>query len=846
MTERLYDPTNIEAKWRAWWDETGANAIDVAKAKNPYYILMMFPYPSAEGLHVGNVFAFTGADIQGRYRRLRGFDVFEPIGFDAFGMHSEMFAQKIGRHPGELIPSNIRNFTHQLKMMGFQYDWRHQVDTTSPEYYRWTQWIFLQLYKAGFLYRDVKEVNYAPSIGSVISDEQVNADGTFERDGSPVERRKLPCWFFKITAFADRLLDNHDWLDWSETTRTAQRNWIGRSSGAEVDFAVEGRNETITVFTTRPDTLFGATFMVLAPDHPLVEHITRHDKQIEVANYRAAAAAKKAAPADDAKEKTGVFTGAFAINPVNGERIPIFIADYVMMGYGTGAIMAVPAHDERDFAFAKKYGAAITAVVDPDVNELANWRPADAIPGEQPDPEAMRDDILRGELCWSGGGRAINSANAEVSINGLPVDDAKATITRWLEGKKLGHYKAQYRLRDWGISRQRYWGPPIPMMYDEAGNMYPVPEDQLPVRLPQMKDLTSPGDGRGPLAKDAQWVACTLPDGRPGRRDTDVMDNFLDSAWYFLRYPSATDDKQAWDPALISKWLPVDLYIGGNEHAVLHLLYTRFLCMALSDAGVLKMGERPGMKDRAEPFQKFRAHGLLVKEGAKMSKSKGNVINPDEFVREHGADTLRGYLMFLGPYTQGGDFRDKDIQGVRRFLNRTHAYYFTDALQTVADEAMPREVRVKLHQTIKKVGDDMEALSYNTAIAALMELLNTLKACPTTSAFTRQAFCLLLAPFAPHLCEEIWHEALGHSGSVMAGAWPAFDPALLQLDEMEVPVQINGKTRDVVKVPQGAGNDVIEAAGRACDAMVKQLAGGANVVKVIVVPGGKLVNFIVK
>ncbi|MCB2155187.1 leucine--tRNA ligase [bacterium] len=849
MAENIYDPTQVESKWQKWWTEAGTNEIDVHAAKDPYYVLMMFPYPSAEGLHVGNVYAFTGADIQGRYRRLRGKDVFEPIGFDAFGIHSENYAMKVGRHPRELIPSNVENFRRQLRMMGFMYDWRYEVDTTSPEYYKWTQWIFLQLYKHGFAYRDTKEVNFCPACGTVIADEQKNPDGTCERHGDTmVERRKMPCWFFRITAFADRLLDNHDWLDWSETTKTAQRFWIGRSTGAEVDFQVAGTDEKIRVFTTRPDTLFGATFMVLSPEHPLVDKITLPTKRDDVAAYKAACASKtEEERTTDEKEKTGVDIGARAINPVNGQEIPIFIADYVLMGYGTGAIMAVPSGDHRDFAFATKYNLPVVPIIAPEFGNSFDDQQLSGYAGElgkQPTADELagvRAAIEAGNASWSGSGIMINSANEEISLNGLPKEEAIPAITKWLEGRNAGTSSRQYRLRDWGISRQRYWGPPIPVVYDEEDNVHPVPEDQLPVTLPDLDDFRPKGDGRGPLATAEDWVNVEI-DGKKYRRETDVMDNFLDSAWYYLRYPSARDASQPYDPELMKKWLPVDLYVGGNEHAVLHLLYTRFICMALHEAGVLEMGNDPKMKDPAEPFRKFRAHGLLVKEGSKMSKSKGNVVNPDEFVERHGADTLRMYLMFLGPYTQGGDFRDKDIMGIRRFLNRLHGWYFDE--KPAAGE-MPKESAVKLHQTIKKVTEDFENLSYNTAIAALMELHNTLRTGGAVDSFAQTALCTMLAPFAPHLAEEIWHEALGNEGSVFQAEWPTYDEALTVADTVEIAVQVNGKVRDRIMVPAGASKDEMEKAAVATEAVQKPTETGAEIRKVIVVPG-RLVNVIIK
>jgi leucyl-tRNA synthetase len=963
MSTPVYDPQVLEPRWQQWWEQNGTNQIDLAAAKNPYYVLMMFPYPSAEGLHVGNVFAFTGADIMGRYRRLRGYDVFEPIGFDAFGIHSENFAMKAGRHPAELIPSNIANFTRQLKMMGFMFDWRRTVDTTSPGYYRWTQWVFLQLYRAGLAYRDIKEVNFCPDCGTVIADEQV-IDGKCERHpDTDVQRRRLPCWFFRITDFAERLDSNLDWIDWSERTRLAQKNWIGRSQGAEIDFTVQdGKGTRITVFTTRPDTLFGATFLVLAPDHPLVMEIAAPDRVEALRAYAAAAAGKSREDRiGDRGEKSGVWTGAVAINPATGRPIPVFVADYVLSEYGTGAIMAVPAHDARDHAFARKYSLPIRVVIEPDEkafeeaasstremvalprdlkvyeenvrkvvdrilreaagpqltiqrrkHRLYTRRPSDSmaievreltgpqvIPamelllsrlgiGEEtwrvpmaggmeltihhgtstevstleaeyyPEPEggtlvvgeAARRTLTREELaahdrvefarrnCWSGAGRCINSSAGTLSIDGLPSEEAKRVIVKKLEERGLGRGRTTFRLRDWGISRQRYWGPPIPIIYDEEGNPHPVPEDQLPVMLPPLDDFRPKGDGRGPLANATDWVNTTLPDGRPGRRETDVMDNFLDSAWYYLRYVSSADAEQAYDPELVKKWLPVDIYIGGNEHAVLHLLYTRFVCMGLEKAGVLEMGRRPEMKDTAEPFRKFRAHGLLIKEGAKMSKSRGNIVNPDQYVAAYGADTVRMYLMFLGPYLQGGDFRDSDISGVRRFLNRVFLWCHENPQPEVPDEAMDRALRVKLHQTIRKVGDDMEALSYNTAIAALMELHNELRAAPGISRFARESFVVMLAPFAPHLAEDLWHTALGHTGSVFAAKWPAYDPAFLTADSIELALQVNSRIRARFTVPSTATKDEIEAAARAHEA-----AAGLAIQKVIVVPG-RLVNII--
>ncbi len=855
MSEHVYDPVVVESRWQKYWETQNVNEIDLKGAKNPYYVLMMFPYPSAEGLHVGNVYAFTGADVYGRHRRLRGYDVFEPIGFDAFGIHSENFAMKVNRHPTELIPSNIDNFTRQLKMMGFMFDWNRTVDTTSPEYYKWTQWVFLQLYKAGLAYRDEKEVNFCPECGTVISDEQVNPDGTCERHSETmVERKEMPCWFFRITEFADRLDKNHDWLDWSEKTKIAQKTWIGRSEGAEVDFEItspiEGDTggQKIRVFTTRPDTLFGATYMVLAPEHPLVDQITQPGQKSAVEEYRRTIAEKtEEERTSDDKEKTGVDTGAKARNPLTGEEIPVYISDYVLMGYGTGAIMAVPCGDHRDFAFAQKFNLPVICILDPDVksgqaSDLSGIENGEALLKTKEGQKEIREAVLAGKACWSGEGKLVNSSNGDLDINGLSVKDSKKKTNDWLQSKGLGEAKTTFRLRDWGISRQRYWGPPIPIIYDEEGNPHPVPEDQLPITLPETKDFRPKGDGKGPLANIPEWYNTTLPDGRPGRRETDVMDNFLDSAWYYLRYVSSNDDNQPFDPELIKKWLPVDIYIGGNEHAVLHLMYTRFICMALEKAGVLTMEEV--LKDPAEPFKRFRAHGLIIKDGKKMSKKWGNVINPDEYVEKYGTDTLRLYLMFLGPYLQGGDFRDKDIQGMRRFLNRLHAWYFEKTQPVVDESELPKSLLVKKNQMIKKVQGDIDDHNYNTAIAAIMELFNEAKSADKTSQEIKEAIILCLAPFAPYFADEVWCEALGNKKSIWEiGQFPEYDEALTKMDEVEIVLQVKGKIKDRAVVARTASKEDLEKIALENE-KVKQSIDGKEVRKVIVVPG-RLVNIIV-
>jgi leucyl-tRNA synthetase len=811
-TTSSYQPAEVERKWQALWDERGTNRwteAELRAAERPFYNLMMFPYPSAEGLHVGNIYAFTGADIFGRFKRLQGFDVFEPIGFDAFGIHSENFALKQGIHPSELIPRNVARFTTQLRRVGFMYDWNHTVDTTTPDYYRWTQWIFLQLYKAGLAEKKEAPVNWCPNCNTVLANEQV-VGGECERCGTAVEMRFLSQWFFRITRYAGKLLENLKTLDWSDTTRKAQENWIGRSEGAEIRFPIVGQDGgeplAVSVFTTRPDTLFGATYMVLAPEHPLVDRITTAAQRAEVDEYRRQATATDLVTRKKTdKTKTGVDTGARALNPVNGEEIPVWLADYVLMEYGTGAIMAVPGHDERDYEFARKFGLPVRRVV----------------AGEGDDPEAEL------QAAYAGGGRLVHSGR----FNGLEVDTAKAAITQHLANQGAGTQRVNYRLHDWTISRQRYWGPPIPILYcDECGTV-PVPEDQLPVLLPPIDDFKPDASGVSPLARHEEWYLTECPScGGRARRETDVSDTFLDSSWYFLRYPNAGNEEVPFDPEITRRWLPVDSYIGGNEHAVLHLLYARFITMALNDMGHVGFDE---------PFTRFRAHGLIVKEGTKMSKSRGNVVVPDDYIADWGADTFRTFLMFLGPYQEGGDFRDAGISGPFNFLNR-----LWDAALTAEERALDAPVERKLHATIKKVTEDLEALSYNTAIAAMMEYLNVVRSggrVPERAAV--EPLVRLVAPFAPHMAEELW-ERMGHAGSIFDEAeWPGFDPALTVAESVEFVVQVNGKVRARMPMPRGITEADARAAALA-DENVLKFIEDKSVRKVIFVPD-RLVNLVV-
>jgi len=836
QTDR-YHPAEVERKWQQRWDERGTNSfteeqlLRAGREGRPFYNLMMFPYPSAEGLHVGNIYAFTGADIFGRFKRLHGFDVFEPIGFDAFGIHSENFALKIGVHPMELIPRNVERFTKQLRRVGLMYDWNHTVDTTQPEYYRWTQWIFLQLFKAGLAVKKEAPVNWCPGCNTVLANEQVVA-GECERCGSTVEMRNLSQWFFRITQYAQRLLDNLGWIDWSETTKKAQENWIGRSEGAELAFPIARRlasderhepaalhmeKQVIRVYTTRPDTIFGATYMVLAPEHPLVERITTGERRAAVEEYRQQVAATDLVSRKKTdKTKTGVDTGARAVNPATGQEIPVWIADYVLMEYGTGAIMAVPGHDERDFEFATQFGLPIVRVVAPEGED-----------GDTPLAEA-----------YAGPGRLVNSGR----FDNLTVEDGKQAITGWLTGMQMATPRTNYRLHDWCISRQRYWGPPIPILYcDECGTV-PVPESELPVVLPHIDDYKPDETGISPLARHEEWYITQCPNcGGKARRETDVSDTFLDSAWYFLRYPSANDDGAPFDPDVTRAWLPVDSYIGGNEHAVLHLLYSRFVTMALKDLGHI---------DFEEPFTNFRAHGLIIKEGTKMSKSKGNVVVPDQYIEEWGADTMRTYLMFIGPYEEGGDFRDAGLTGPYNFLSR-----LWDTVLSSQERAIDPTVEQKLHATIQKVTEDVEALSYNTAIAAMMEFLNVVRSggrTPERAAVT--PLVPLVAPFAPHVAEELW-ERLGHADSVFSatgdagfatvngGNWPLFDPAKAVADTVEFVVQVNGKVRARMSMPRGIGEDAAREAALA-DENVQRFMEAKQVRKTIFVPD-RLVNLVV-
>jgi leucyl-tRNA synthetase len=799
-----YDPASLEAKWQTRWAERHTNEPDLNGAARPFYNLMMFPYPSAEGLHVGNMFAFTGADIYGRFKRLQGYNVFEPMGFDAFGIHSENYALSIGTNPAKLIPQNIATFRRQLRRFGGMFDWRHELSTTDPAYYKWTQWLFLQLFKAGLAYKKRAAVNWCPKDKTVLANEQV-IDGRCERCDTPVEQRFLDQWFFRITDFAERLLANLDHIDWSNSTKLLQRNWIGRSEGAELIFETPS-GKKITVFTTRPDTIFGATGVLLAPEHPLVDELTAVEQRSVVKAYQREVQSKDVVSRRVGdKTKTGVFIGSYARNPATGESIPIWTTDYVLMEYGTGAIGLVPAHDKRDFEFAQTFGLPVRQVVRVEGASL---------------PAESKDGVL------------VNSG----PFDGLTCLEGGRKIVAWLAERGLAKPRVQYRLHDWCISRQRYWGPPIPIIYCEQCGVVGVPEQDLPVELPLIEDFRPDDTGVSPLARHEEWYFVPCPQcGRRARRETDVSDTFLDSAWYHLRYPSTEFTDRPFDPARTKKWLPVSSYIGGNEHAVLHLLYARFINLVLHDLGHVPF---------ESPYPRFRAHGLIVKDGAKMSKSRGNVVVPDTYIQQWGADTFRMYLMFLGPFQEGGDFRDEGIVGIRRFLEKVWWAVQTGAAQPPSTSAVPAAVQQKLHRTIRRVTADTDALHYNTAIAAMMEYVNELREHQGAELHEEllEPLVIMLAPYAPHIAEEMW-EVLGHDTSVFSAKWPGHDERLASAGDVEIAVQVNGKLRSRLTVPRGTGEkEVVERA--LADESVKKYVDGKKVKKVIYVQD-RLLNLLV-
>ncbi|MBL8692811.1 MAG: leucine--tRNA ligase [Planctomycetes bacterium] len=807
-----YDPSTIEPRWQHFWErnKTFRTAEDPAKRK--YYVLDMFPYPSGAGLHVGHPEGYTASDIVARSKRMQGFAVLHPMGWDAFGLPAENHAIKTGTHPALTTAQNVATFKRQLKSLGFSYDWDREINTTDPEYYRWTQWIFLKLFERGLAYEALAPINWCESCKTGLANEEA-VGGVCDRCGGPVVKRNIRQWILKITAYADRLIEDLDGLDWPESVKTMQREWIGRSEGARVIFDVAGSAERFEVFTTRPDTLFGATYCVLAPEHALVEKITSSAQRAEVDRYREETKRKSdLARTELSKEKTGVFTGAYAVNPATGQQVPIWIADYVLASYGTGAIMAVPGHDDRDHAFATRFRLPILEVVKGGSKPVA----------EEP---------------YSGDG--VNVASG--FLDGLPSSEAKRCMAHWLETQGKGVRAITYKLRDWVFSRQRYWGEPIPLIHVEGIGVRAVPESELPLRLPEVERYQPTGTGESPLAAIDSWVNIKDPvTGRPAKRETNTMPQWAGSCWYYLRFKDPRNEREAWSQAAERYWGSVDLYVGGVEHAVLHLLYSRFWHKVLFDLGLVST---------KEPFQKLVNQGLILGEdGEKMSKSRGNVVNPDDVLKEYGADAFRLYEMFLGPLEAVKPWNTRGLEGPYRFLQRCWRLLHEESRDgdkflgvsdgPIADPAAAR----KLHQTIRKVTEDIDKLRMNTAISALMELQGVIADVPAPRPRALvEPFLLLLAPFAPHLAEELWSK-IGHGESLAYAQWPVFDPALCTEDSVEYAVQINGKVRARVTVPADAGEDAVRAAGLAAPEVASQLAGKTP--KKVIVVKGKLVSIV--
>lgn len=829
-----YNFTEIEKRWKKTWKDNSVFACDLSKPEKKYYTLVMFPYPSGDFLHAGHGRNYIIGDAVYRYFRAQGYNVLNPMGFDAFGLPAENAAINKGIHPEDWTLKNIERMKGQFYDWGMGYDWDKEVVSCLPDYYRWTQWIFLRLYEKGLAYRKKAYVNWCPKDMTVLANEQV-VDGACERCGTPVEQKDLEQWFFKITAYADRLLTDLERLEnWPERVKTMQKNWIGRSEGAEVQFKVEGRSETITVFTTRPDTLFGATYMVLAPEHPLVSSLTKGTEQEkEVAAF--VDKIKKQSSLDrvgDNAEKLGMDTGIRAVNPVNGKAIPVYIANYVMMEYGTGAIMAVPAHDTRDFDFAKKYHLHIVQVIEPADEVKHAWKATGHLYNPQDEP-------------YTDNGKLINSE----FLNGLEVEASKKKMCQWLEEMKAGKAAVTYRLRDWLISRQRYWGAPIPMIKCDKCGWVPVPDKDLPVLLPREVEFKPTGES--PLKSVPSFVKTSCPKcGGEARRETDTMDTFVDSSWYYLRYVSSKNSQQAFDPKVADQWLPVDQYIGGVEHAILHLLYSRFITKVLKDLGTINFDE---------PFRRLFTQGMITKGGLKMSKSKGNSVQPDELIQKYGADTFRLYTLFIAPPERDAEWDDRAVEGAFRFLNRVWKLYqelmeradFNAGGAPEATTEADKEVRRKVHQTIHKVTQDMTGgFKFNTAISAMMELINLLydyKDSPDAKTpILREAvetLIRLLGPFTPHVADEMWSR-LGKGTHILEAGWPVHDPALLKSDVVEIPIQVNGKVKTRITVPVGLDEAAIRELANTNE-NVKKFVTAGNIQKVIWVKD-KLANYIVK
>lgn len=798
----MYEARKVEEKWQKYWDEHETFKTDVWDFSKPkFYCLDMFPYPSGQGLHVGHPEGYTATDIISRYKRMKGFNVLHPMGWDAFGLPAEQYAINTGNHPAGFTENNIQTFKRQLKMLGFSYDWSKEVSTADPKFYKWTQWIFKQLYEDGYAKCVDMPVNWCEELGTVLANDEV-IDGKSERGGYPVIRKNMRQWVLTIPKYAEKLLEGLEKIDWPESTKEMQKNWIGKSVGAHVDFKIANTDFTFTVFTTRPDTLFGATYCVMAPEHDYVDQITTDEQKEQVNAYKLECAKKSDLERTELnKEKTGVFTGAYAINPVNGKEIPIWISDYVLAGYGTGAIMAVPAHDTRDYEFAKKFDIPIIQVLE----------------GGDISKEAFTED-----------GVHINSE----FLNGLGKQEAIDQMIAWLEEHHVGKKQINYHIRDWIFARQRYWGEPIPIVHFEDGSMKAIDDSELPLVLPELEDYRPSKNGDSPLEKATSWTHVTV-DGKEAKRETSTMPGSAGSSWYFLRYIDPNNDHEIADKKLLEHWLPVDLYVGGPEHAVGHLLYSRFWNHYLYDKGIVPV---------EEPFQKLRHQGMILgSNGEKMSKSRGNVINPDDIVKEYGADTLRVYEMFMGPLEASKPWDTKGVEGARRFLDRVYRYF--------AEEHRIREEENKnlekiYHATVKKVTNDYETLNFNTAISQMMIFVNALYKEEFIPREYAEGFMKLLNPVAPHITEEIWHEVLGHENTITYETWPTYDESKLVEDTYTMVVQVNGKVRGKIEVSTNASKEEMESLAMSIENVKKNIEG-KEIVKVITIPS-KLVNIVVK
>ncbi len=800
-----YSPARLERKWQQYWQQQNTFRTAAAQDKPKFYVLDMFPYPSGDGLHVGHVEGYTATDIVARFKRMRGFNVLHPMGWDAFGLPAEQYAIKTGTHPAATTARNVKRFREQLTALGFSYDWEREINTTDPAYYRWTQWIFQQLFKQGLAYQSEEFVNFCPELGTVLANEEV-IDGKSEVGGFAVIKKPMRQWMLKITNYAERLLTDLDTLDWPESVKEMQRHWIGKSHGAEIEFKLaDSRATSFTVFSTRPDTLFGATFCVLAPEHPLVKHVCSEAQHHAVETYVQAALRTSERERAAAGDKQGVFSGGYALNPVNGERVPIYIASYVLMSYGHGAIMGVPAHDVRDHQFALAHGLPIRCVI-----------------------SGGEVDTL--QAAWTGAGMCINSQ----FLDGLSSEAAVAAMVDWLEQHKCGRRTVNYKLRDWLFARQRYWGEPFPLFHDHEGQAVLVEESELPVLLPDLRDFRPGETGESPLSRCGEFMLYASQDGRHGRRESNTMPQWAGSCWYYLRFIDPHNSQQAWDKDQERRWMPVDLYVGGVEHAVLHLLYARFWHKVLFDLGYVST---------AEPFQRLVNQGtILGTNGEKMSKSRGNVINPDDVIAQWGADSLRLYEMFMGPLEATKPWQTNGIIGCQRFLKKVWRFFTTTVL-AAADNAHDVALQRALHRLIRNVTDDTEKLRFNTAIAHMMEFMNVAtRAKHTLSRTEMEKFLLLLAPYAPHICEELW-QRLGHDQSLSQAAWPAFDPALVSEEQVTLSVQINGKHRLALQVDQDCAQDNVEKLALANNS-VRNALGERQVIKKIFVKN-KILNFVV-